>query len=206
MTAKEFQTKLEIMRNSIGNLRKEHFPIKAGRIAKTHFQDNFNKGGFVNGGLKKWKPSQRIGRSESAKDNYPTLRSSKNHLFSSINYEPGEGRVLIYNRVPYATIHNHGGVINQNFTPTAKQRKFAWAIFFKETGIKKGMSKEEKQKLNNAASQEAKNWKGLALAKKIKRTINIPQRQFIGQSTELNKKVRDMLDQEMSKIINDFLN
>lgn len=123
-------------------------PVKVGREAKDHFQENFRKGGFVNGGLHKWKPSKRIGKGKKAESKYGTLLSSRNHLYSSINYVPGDAEVHIQNKVPYAAVHNEG--------------------------LRAGRGKG----------------------------FQMPKRQFIGDSKELNEKVKNTIEQEIAKIIN----
>ena len=35
-------------------------PVAAGKFAKQHFQDDFLKGGFVNGGIHPWSPAKRF--------------------------------------------------------------------------------------------------------------------------------------------------
>lgn len=83
-------------------------PIKAGRIAKNLFQNNFLLGGFMNDGLHKWKISKRIGKDNGSKGKYKTLMSGRNHLYNSIDYRVSNGEVVIENRVPYAAVHNEG--------------------------------------------------------------------------------------------------
>ena len=85
-------------------------------------------------------------------------------------------------------------------------RRFAWAMYYKATGIKRKMKhggKVRKQREENA-SKEALNWKRLALTKKTKLTVRIPRRQFMPSTpgTELTKKISDKLQQEIQKIIN----
>lgn len=61
----------------------------------------------------------------------------------------------------YAAIHELGGITHPNLTD--KMRKFAWAMFYQ--------SKDEK-------------WKGMALSKKQKLTINIKARPYIRPGME----------------------
>ena len=58
MNEQEF---LEHITNCAAEIQKSMsrtMPIKAGRIAKDHFQKNFRLGGFVNGGLHKTSKSE----------------------------------------------------------------------------------------------------------------------------------------------------
>ena len=69
-------------------------------------------------------------------------------------------------------------------------RRFAWAQHYKEAG-------DDKKKDTF--------WKRLALTKKTKLNVVIPQRQFISKEPgpELDKKVNDKLESEIRKIIYD---
>ena len=51
-------------------------------------------------------------------------------------------------------------------------------------------------------NQEALKWKRLALTKKKKLRIKIPQRQFIGESRELSEKIDRKMENEIRNILN----
>lgn len=69
-------------------------------------------------------------------------------------------------KVPYAQLHNEGGVVD---VPVTKQmRRFAWAMKYK-TGDDR--------------------WKGLALTKRASLRIGIPKRQFMGHSKQLDRQI-----------------
>ncbi len=86
---------------------------------------------------------------------------------SSINY---------YSSLRYAGIHNEGGIIEQNFVPTSKQRRFFFAKY-KQTGDEK--------------------FRRSAMAKRIHRKIAIPARPFIGD----HPKVREAIGEIATEII-----
>lgn len=181
MDITDFNQTITKMRRDLDDLARRRMPVLAGRIAKTHFQDNFRRSGFVNGDLQPWKPVRR-------KNGYKPLTSSRNHLFASIKYLPGEYAVTVRNDVSYASIHNWGGTVNMHPAVTPKMRRWAWAQHYANKG--------------NAA--EADKWKRLALTgkKKLDIRINMPQRQFLGESRELNEKIHAKLEEEASKIVN----
>ena len=108
MSEQEFLQQIEAKAKELQECAIRIMPIKAGRIAKDHFQQNFRLGGFVNGGLHKWKVSKRIGKAKGAKGKYKTLLSGRNHLFNSIEYVVSDSMVVIENKVPYAAVHNEG--------------------------------------------------------------------------------------------------
>ena len=201
MTLKELKEYLEVTKpKEVEKLMRHDMPIHVGSIAKSHFQDNFHKSGFVNNGLHPWKKSKRESNGKGTESEYKTLLSRRNHLFRSINYFPGDGKVTIRNDVEYAQIHNEGGIININTHPnvTEKMKKFAWAKYYSTLGLKKG------DKIPQSIPEDAARWRALALTKKPKLNIhikvNMPKRQFIGESKELDEKIINKLEEELVKI------
>lgn len=147
MTPEEFERKIKENAGQIKRAIDRTIPVKAGRAAKDHFQENFKKSGFVNNGLHPWTRSKRIGTAKDSAGSYGTLLSGRNHLYSSINYKPERGKVTIINEVPYARVHNEG--------------------------LRAGRG----------------------------RGFKMPKRQFIGESRELTKKVEEIIETEIGKIL-----
>ena len=200
MDIKEFTRQIKAKRKELDDLIRRKMPVYAGRLAKTHYQDNFRKSGFVNNGLKKWKQAKRLSSGGTdAGSNYGTLLSSRNLLFGSINYTPGIGKVKISNNLVYAPAHNWGE--NLHPTVTAKMRRFAWAKYYQSGGGKKKAGNATGGG-ENTESPEASKWKGLALTKKTKLDIKMPQRQFLGESKELDEKIGNKIEMETRKILN----
>jgi phage gpG-like protein len=197
MELKDLRNYLQSIPKKMDDLINTRMPKAAGQIAVQHFRDNFRKSGFVDGGLHPWQKSKRIGSDKSAKNNYKTLTSGRNHLMLSMRYIPSHGAVLIVNDVEYAGIHNEGGTINIHPTVTPKMRKFAWAKYFEAMG-------GTKEKKGVTIPEDAARWKRMALTKKTKLDIKIvmPKRQFIGESKELTEKINAKLDKELEKILN----
>lgn len=208
MDIRQFSKLLKEKGRELDDLIRRKMPIHAGRMAKDHYQDNFRKGGFVNRGLKKWPESNRLNSgSKKANMNNGTLLSGRNHLFSSIKYIPGDGRVKVSNDLKYAPAHNFGETITATVTP--KMRRYAWAKYYEVSG--KGKKRTKGRKKGNAGATEdmgtpenpeADFWKGLALTKKDKITINMPERKFLGESQELNDGITQKMEAEIRKILN----
>ena len=205
----KLESDIQRMKKEIETLIARKLPVAAGKYAKQHFQDNFRQGGFVNGGLHPWPQAKRLSSGGTGADSqYKTLMSSKNHLFSSINYTPGIAKVTIFNDVVYAAVHNEGGIVHPKITP--KMRRFAWAKYYELKGGAKGAKKPRKGQKNGIMkpvgnqpdSGEAEKWKRLALTKKETLTINIPRRQFMGQSAELDARISAYVEKEVLRIIN----
>ena len=195
MDIKDFSALLKAKQKELDTLMRRKLPVKVGRMAKDHYQDNFRKGGFVNGGLQRWPQTKRQNSgSKSATAGYGPLLSRRNHLFSSVKYTPGDYRVRVANDVEYAPLHNWGGETHPTVTP--RMRKFAWAMYYKAVGKrKKGKTRQ------GELPPEAGMWKRLALTRKKKLKVKIPQRQFIGESTELNKQIRQIVEAEIRNIL-----
>lgn len=194
MDIKDYIELIKSQRKEIDQLMRRQLPVKIGRMAKDHFQENFRKGGFVNNGLQQWPKSKRqLSGTSSAAAQYGPLLSGRNHLFSSMKYTPSDYRVKVANEVPYAAIHNEGGTVNPTVTP--EMRRFAWAMFYKSSGKKK------EKKGSMLSNPDAERWKALALTKKSKLTVKIPKRQFLGESAELRKSINDKIEKELSKIL-----
>lgn len=202
MDIKDFSASLKAKQKELDTLMRRKLPVKVGRMAKDHYQDNFRKGGFVNGGLQRWQVTKRQqSGSKSAAADYGPLLSRRNHLFSSVKYTPGDYRVRVANDVKYAPLHNWGGETHPTVTP--RMRKFAWAMYYKAVGIRKKAAKGKRKGKTRQRElpPEAGMWKGLALTRKKKLKVKIPQRQFIGESTELNKQIRQTVETEIRNIL-----
>jgi len=125
MTVEQFLNSIKMRQRDFETLMNRTLPIKVGVLAKAHFQQNFEKGGFVDSGLKKWKPAKRLTKGEKgAANNYGTLLSERNHLFSSITYVPGNAQVKIINPVEYAAVHNEGLKAGRGKGFTMPKRQF----------------------------------------------------------------------------------
>lgn len=120
-------------------------------------------------------------------------------LFGAIKYVPGDGKVKVGNDLVYAPANNWGGTLHPTVTP--RMRRFAWAKYYQAGGgQKKGT--EGKKSTENEEPPEAIKWKKLALTKKEKLDVKIPQRQFLGESTELTEKIANKTETEVRKILN----
>ncbi len=87
MEIQEFTRILAAKQRELDTLMRRKLPVQVGNMAKTHYQENFRQGGFVNDGLHKWPDAKRrLSGSKSAAANYRTLLSSRNHLYSSMKY------------------------------------------------------------------------------------------------------------------------
>ena len=198
MDIHQFSQLVASKQRQITRLVNRRLPVIVGRLAKEHYQDNFRQSGFVDHGLHPWQPAKRQNGGAGAAARYRTLLSSRNHLFSSINYTPANASVTVYNNLPYAAAHNNGATIN--IPVTSKMRRYAWAKFYEASGKTKKNAKTKKT--NRPANPRAQFWRNLALTKKTTLTVRIPQRRFIGPSYELNQKIDARINKELRNILN----
>ncbi len=147
MSPEEFLNNIRQNSDKIVSAFERRIPLKVGNAGKSHFKENFRRGGFVDKNLTKWKPAKRIGIAKGAKSQYGTLLSARNYLYNSINYRVLPYQVIIFTRVPYAIVHNEG--------------------------LRAGRGKGFK----------------------------MPKRQFIGDSAVLNKQISEIIDKELSNIL-----
>ena len=194
MTIQQFEALVKAKQREIRDAIHRRLPVKIGRMATDHFQDNFRRGGYVDGGLHPWPVTRRQqSGGKAANSQYGPLMSARKNLYGSIRYVPGDAQVVVGTSVPYAAVHNRGATITTHPRVTPKMRKYAWAKFFEAGGNKTDVS----------AASPAGMWKALALTKKGRLTVtaHIPQRQFLGPSQELNDKIREEIKSELKTIL-----
>ena len=182
----------------LNRLRDRVLPVKVGRAVMESTRQNFREGGFYG---REWKDTKRrtIGFAD-ADGRYSPLLSRQNHLMSSTDYVPGNGRVTIQNKVEYAQIHNEGGHI----PVTVKMKRFFWAKYYSAGANSQLYGGKNKQKAD-AFAGESGFWKGMAL-KKVGSMIRIPRRQFLGDSPQVEKIIEDITKKELQNYINGINN
>ena len=210
MDIKQFKKELKSKERSTDSFLRKRAPRIIGRLGENHYRTNFRKGGFVDRTLEPWKTTKRQqSGSLSADSKYGPLLSSRNHLMKATVHETSDYRARIFNDTKYAAIHNYGGEVHPTVTP--KMRRYAWYRFFQSGNRAKSPRKQKRvrtmfKKFDFAGAsinQNGLEWKRLALTKKTKLDIKIPQRRFIGPSKALNDKIRGRIAKELTKIMNE---
>lgn len=191
MDAKNIEKLVKKAKDDILKEVNDRLPRKVGVVAVNHFKQNFRDGGWLDDGLHPWQRTRRQD-SKSPDAKYGPLTSRRDHLMRSIQASVAPGQVTIENPVPYAAIHNEGGDITTSVTK--KMRKYAWAKVYSLSGMSKGSSAPKQ------LPPEAEKWKGLALTKKSRLNIHIPQRQFMGDSAELRRKIAQEIQKSIKSI------
>lgn len=155
-------------------------PTEIGTEAVNFFKEGFNKQGWQgDNGLEPWKA-----RKEFIKGRNILIGKGTANLRKGI-VKKVRGRTVIITvegiAEKYADIHNMGGKINVPNTPDLK--KWAWAMYYKE---KEGGS-----------ATYAAMYKNMALSKKSAFEVEIPKRQFIGVSKQLEQRLNDYIQRRL---------
>ena len=196
MPAPDLQGEINRALKELMRLKDRVLPVKVGRAVRDSVRDNFRKGGFYG---QTWKPPMRTDLGFEG-PSYGPMLSSTNHLMMSTDYVAEPGRVIIQNSLIYAQIHNEGGEI----TVTQRMKGYFWSMYYKRGLVGemygKAKGKKNRQKADNL-NAEAQFWRNMAL-KKVGDKIKIPQRQFLGEHPEVNRIVREVINQELLNFIN----
>ena len=156
------------------------------------FDRNFERGGFFSEAWSRRRSPMREGRA--------TLVDTGN-LRRSIKSESSETGIRFYSDLPYAGIHNDGGEIKV----TKRMKAFFWHKYYETTGSfgrrKDGGLRRDKRTIR--LGTEAEFWKCLALMKEGKK-IEIPRRRFLGTSPEVEKAVRDIIEENLTEYFNEI--
>lgn len=117
-------------------------------------------------------------------------------LRRSIQSRTSDSSITFFSTLPYAAIHNEGGEIRV----TNRMKAFFWHKYYETTGSfgrkKNGERRNDKRTVQ--LRTEAEFWKWMAL-KKEGSTIKIPKRQFIGASPKVEKAVREIIEENLTK-------
>lgn len=146
------------------------------------FDQNFERQAFFS---EKW---QR--RKSPIRNNGRAILTDTGRLRSSIHSRITSNSVIFYTDLPYAAIHNDGGEI----VVTPRMKRYFWAKYREANGSTWARKK------TGANTPEADFWKFLAL-KKAGTTIRIPRRRFLGKSPEVEKAVRDIIEENITDYI-----
>lgn len=151
------------------------------------FDKNFERQAFFS---EKW---QR--RRSPIRDEGRAILTDTGALRKSIGSRMTENSIVFYTTLPYAGIHNDGGEI----VVTKRMKRFFWHKYYEATGgfgrRKDGSLRKDKR--NARLGTEAEFWKCLALMKEGKR-ISIPQRRFLGASPEVEKAVKEIIEENLA--------
>ena len=120
-------------------------------------------------------------------------------LRRSVSSRTTENSITFYTDLPYAAIHNDGGEIRV----TKKMKRYFWHKYYEATGSfgRRKNGEKRKDKRTVQLTGEAEFWKFMAL-KKEGSMSKIPRRRFLGVSPEVEKAVREIIEENITEYFN----
>lgn len=116
-------------------------------------------------------------------------------LRRSVRSRTTDDSITFYTDLPYAAIHNDGGEI----VVTEKMKRFFWYKYYEATGSfgRKKNGERRNDKRTRQLSTEADFWRFMAL-KRAGTTIRIPRRRFLGTGPEVERIVREIIEENLN--------
>ena len=117
-------------------------------------------------------------------------------LRRSIRSRTTDDSITFYTDLPYAAIHNDGGEI----VVTEKMKRFFWHKYYEATGSfgRKKNGERRNDKRTRQLSTESDFWRFMAL-KRAGTTIRIPRRRFLGTGPEVERIVREIIEDNLNE-------
>lgn len=156
------------------------------------FDRNFERQAFFNEAWARRKSPTRPGG---------TILVDTGTLRRSIRSRTTDDSITFYTDLPYAAIHNDGGEI----VVTDKMKRFFWHKYMTLAGVlqwarrKDGTMRRDRRTVQY--SDEAEFWKFMAL-KRAGTTIRIPRRRFLGTGPEVERIVREIIEDNLNEYFN----
>lgn len=151
------------------------------------FDRNFERQAFFNDAWTRRKSPPRPGG---------TILVDTGTLRRSIRSRTTDDSITFYTDLPYAAIHNDGGEI----VVTEKMKRFFWHKYYEATGSfgRKKNGERRNDKRTRQLSTEADFWLFMAL-KRAGTTIRIPRRRFLGTGPEVERIVREIIEDNLNE-------
>ncbi len=150
-------------------------PKKAGVIAVNFFKERFREGAWLDKTKEKWKPRKRKENSKRG----VLIKSGRLKRSIRVTKTTPES-VTIGTDVPYAQIHNEGGKVDKTVQVSSHKVR--------------AHSRKRKGRTEFVKAHQVK-------AHSRKMSFVMPRRQFMGQSTVLNKQIEEMLINEIDNCL-----
>lgn len=151
------------------------------------FDRNFERQAFFNDAWARRKSPTRPGG---------TILVDTGTLRRSIRSRTTDDSITFYTDLPYAAIHNDGGEI----VVTGKMKRYFWHKYYEATGSfgRKKNGQRRNDKRTRQLSTEADFWRFMAL-KRVGTTIRIPRRRFLGTGPEVERIVREIIEDNLNE-------
>lgn len=160
------------------------WPRMMRKEAIDHFRDGFRNGGFTDSSLEKWDMTRRqTVPFNGAMGQYTPLNSRTGDLMHSIDGRISPGAVTIFSTSGHAKYHNEGA----QATVTPRMKRYFWAM---HAEAKRHYGKDNPETIF---------WRNMATTKKS--SLKIPRRQFLAQSEQLSKRIREVIEADLKQIL-----
>lgn len=158
MTPQQFATVLRTRQREIEQYATSSFPSKAANIALRFIDGNFRAQGFQGKSFSRWRKNKKG----------TTTLVSSGALRAANSYSLQPGQATLFNRMPYAKVHNEGFKGNVTVKQHSRNRY---------ARVKMGTGKLTKSGKERMQTVTAKT--GQTTVKTHVRKVDIPQRQFM---------------------------
>lgn len=154
------------------------------------FDRNFDRQAFFSDAWARRKSPTRPGG---------TILVDTGTLRRSVKSRTTDDSITFYTDLPYAAIHNDGG----EMVVTEKMKRFFWHKYYEATGSfgRKKNGERRNDKRTRQLSTEADFWRFMAL-KRAGTTIRIPRRRFLGTGPEVERIVREIIEDNLNEYFN----
>ena len=151
------------------------------------FDRNFERRAYFNEAWERRKSPVRPGG---------TILTDTGALRRSIRSRTGEDSITFYTDLPYAAIHNDGGEI----VVTERMKRYFWHKYYAATGSfgRKKNGERRNDRRTRQLATEADFWRFMAL-KRAGTTIRIPRRRFLGTGPEVERIVREIIEDNLNE-------
>lgn len=155
-------------------------PARAGTVAVNFSKERFVQKNWVDHTRQPWKKRKREGRGSTLVQS-GRLKRSIRKITATRNW------ILIGTDVPYARIHNEGGVIKQTVQVKAHKRRTSRAA-----RTKTGRRSKNKRETTGITTVKAHT---------RRMQFEIQQRQFLGDSAVLGRRIERLIEKDIKKAL-----
>ena len=151
------------------------------------FDRNFERQAYFNEAWERRKSPTRAGG---------TILTDTGTLRRSIQSRTTDDSITFYTDLPYAAIHNDGGEI----VVTERMKRYFWYKYYAATGSfgRKKNGERRNDRRTRQLATEADFWRFMAL-KRVGTTIRIPRRRFLGTGPEVERIVREIIEENLNE-------
>lgn len=168
---------------------------KTEKIALQYSMKAFKTSSWDGKAWEKRKASSQNRNDRRNKDKPRALLVRSGNLRRSVIVTSRNGQVIIMSDMPYSEIQNEGGVINH---PGGTPYTFGKDGKSRFISRKKADELEVKAQMRRTKNSQITNTRRFRVTKPHK--IEIPKRQYIGQSEELETEIENMIYKELEKL------